>query len=107
MRLRYAVVYERAPGNFSAYVPELPGCISTGDDWDDIKRMIRKAIAFHIKDLAEQGEPIPTPKMSVGDAMAYHIESLAEAAEPVPDTDTTFGMVEVETQQGASPAATH
>ena len=96
MRLRYAVVYERAPGNFSAYAPELPGCVSTGDDWDDIKRMIREAIAFHIEDLAEHGEPIPTPRMSVGDAMAYHIESLTGAAEPVPDTETTFGMVEVE-----------
>ena len=96
MSLRYAVVHERAPGNFSPYVPELPGCISTGDDWDNIQRRIREAIAFHIEDLAAQGEPTPTPKMSVRDVMAHHIESLTEAAEPVPDIETTFGMVEVE-----------
>ncbi len=36
MRLKYAVVYERTPNNFSAYVPELPGCISTGKTWDEI-----------------------------------------------------------------------
>ena len=58
--------------------------------------MIREGGAFHIEDLAGHGEPIPTPKMSVGDAMAYHIESLTEAAEPVPDIETTFGMVELQ-----------
>ena len=105
MRLRYAVVYERAPGNFSAYVPDLPGCVSTGETWSDIQNMIQEAITFHIEDLVEQGEPLPTPKMSVGDAMAYHIASLAGAAEPVPDSETTFGVVEVESKQEPSPAA--
>ena len=47
MRLKYAVVYERTPNNFSAYVPELPGCISTRKTWDEIRGMIREAIAFH------------------------------------------------------------
>ena len=54
MRLKYAVVYERSPNNFSAYVPELPGCISTGHTLDEIRDMIREAITFHIEDLTEQ-----------------------------------------------------
>ena len=96
MRLQYAVVYERTPNNFSAYVPELPGCISTGKTWDEIRGMIREAIAFHIEDMMEQREPVPEPRMSIGDAMAHHIASLSEVGEPVPELETTFGMVEVE-----------
>ena len=102
MSLRYAVVYERALANFSAYVPELPGCISTGETLDDTRGMIAEAIAFHLEGLAEQGEPVPPPSMSIGDAMAHHIATLADADEPVPDTETTFGMVEVEAEPSAA-----
>ena len=104
MKLKYAVVYERAPANFSAYVPDLPGCVSTGETLDDVKQMIAEAIAFHIEGLTEQGEPVPPPKMSVGDAMAHHIAALAEANEDVPDTETTFGIVEVETEPSPATA---
>ena len=97
VKLKYAVVYERASANFSAYVPDLPGCISTGETLEDTRKMIAEAIAFHLEGLTELGEPIPSPRMSVGDAMAHHIATLAGADEPVPDTETTFGMVEVQT----------
>ena len=105
MRLKYAVVYERTPNNFSAYVPELPGCISTGRTWDNIRDMIREAITFHVEDLAERGDQVPGPRMSIGDAMAYHIASLSKAGESVPEMETTFGMVEVELAVDQSPAA--
>ena len=85
MRLKYAVVYERTLNNFSAYVPELPGCISTGKTWDEIRGMIQEAIAFHIEDLMEHGDSVPGPRMSIGDARG----------ETAPDLETTFGMVEV------------
>ncbi len=105
MTLKYAVVYERTPNNFSAYVPDLAGCISTGKTWDDFKEMIREAIAFHIEDLSDKGEAAPAPKMSIGDAMAYHVANLTEAGGPIPDLETTFGVVEVEAEQSPSPAA--
>ena len=49
MRLRYAVVFERLPDNYGAYVPDLPGCISTGETWDEMQQMIREAISFHVE----------------------------------------------------------
>ena len=103
MIVKYAVVYERTPNNYSAYAPELPGCITTGKTWDDICEMIQEAITFHLEDMAENGEPVPLPRMSVGEAMAHHIDSLSQAGEDVPDLETTFGMVEVETATAASP----
>lgn len=58
---RYAVVIEKANGNFSAYVPDLPGCVSTGQTMKDIEKNIREAIAFHLDGLREDGLPIPEP----------------------------------------------
>ena len=58
---RYAVVIERAPGNYSAYVPDLPGCIATGATIAEVEREIREAIEFHIEGLRDAGEPVPEP----------------------------------------------
>jgi predicted RNase H-like HicB family nuclease len=58
---RYAVVIERAPGNYSAYVPDLPGCVATGATIEETEREIREAIAFHLEGLRDAGEPIPEP----------------------------------------------
>ena len=58
---RYAVVIERAPGNYSAYVPDLPGCIATGTTIEEVEREIREAIEFHIEGLRDAGEPVPEP----------------------------------------------
>ena len=52
MIVKYAVVYERTPNNYCAYAPDLPGCISTGKTWDDIREMIQEAITFHLEDMA-------------------------------------------------------
>ncbi len=62
--MKYWVVIERTPRNYSAYVPDLPGCISTGKTLPDIKRNIREAIAFHIEGLKLEGLPIPEPSSS-------------------------------------------
>ena len=70
MKLKYSVVFERMPSNYGAYVPDLPGCISTGDTWQEIHEMIREAIAFHIEGLTEDGEPLPAPQLSISEAMA-------------------------------------
>jgi predicted RNase H-like HicB family nuclease len=59
--MRYAVVIEKAENNYSAYVPDLPGCITTGKTIEDTRRLIREAIEFHIDGMQEDGEPVPEP----------------------------------------------
>lgn len=59
--MRYAVVIEKAEGNYSAYVPDLPGCIATGASVAEVETEIRDAIRFHIDGLKEDGQPVPSP----------------------------------------------
>ncbi|AIE84192.1 type II toxin-antitoxin system HicB family antitoxin [Fimbriimonas ginsengisoli] len=65
--LAYSVVYETQPGsNWSAYVPDLPGCVSTGKTLDEIQRNIREAVEGHIQVMREFGDEIPHPSTLVG-----------------------------------------
>jgi len=57
--MRYAIVIEQTETNFSAYVPDLPGCIATGASIAETERAIREAIEFHLDGLREDGEQIP------------------------------------------------
>jgi predicted RNase H-like HicB family nuclease len=57
--MRYAIVIEAAEGNFSAYVPDLPGCIATGKSVEETEESIREAIAFHLDGLREDNLSIP------------------------------------------------
>ena len=59
--MRYAVVIEKAGGNYSGYVPDLPGCIATGPTVEELERELREAIRFHIEGLKADGDPIPEP----------------------------------------------
>ena len=59
--MRYAVVIEKANDNYSAYVPDLPGCVATGPTVEAIEDDIRGAIRFHIDGLKADGLPVPTP----------------------------------------------
>jgi predicted RNase H-like HicB family nuclease len=61
MKKRYAIVMEKAAHNYAAYVPDLPGCVSTGKTMEDAERNIRQAIAGHLQVMREVGEPIPEP----------------------------------------------
>jgi predicted RNase H-like HicB family nuclease len=63
--MRYAIVIEKAGSNFSAYVPDLPGCVATGVTVEETEREIREAIEFHLAGLREDGEPIPEPSSYV------------------------------------------
>ena len=63
--MRYAVVIETDEGNFSAYVPDLPGCVATGATEADVARAIREAIEFHLNGLRESGAAIPQPSSQV------------------------------------------
>ena len=58
---KYIVIYERADSNWSAYVPDLPGCVAAGDTRDKTAKLIREAIEFHIEGMHEEGLPIPEP----------------------------------------------
>lgn len=60
--MEYTIVIEKAPGNYAAYVPDLPGCVATGATRDETIREIRTAIALHIESLREHGEPVPSPQ---------------------------------------------
>jgi predicted RNase H-like HicB family nuclease len=70
--VRYAIVIEREPGskNYSAYVPDLPGCVATGDTVDEVKRLMQEGIEFHLEGLREDGQTIPLPTTVVDYAEA-------------------------------------
>ena len=63
--MKYAVVIEKAESNFSAFVPDLPGCVATGGTIEEVEEQIREAIEFHIEDMKQEGEEIPQPNSSV------------------------------------------
>ena len=63
--MRYAIVIEKAPSNYAAYVPDLPGCIATGATVEETESLIREAIEFHLEGLKEDGLPIPPPNSQV------------------------------------------
>lgn len=63
--MRYAIVIEMGPNNMSAFVPDLPGCITTGRTIEEIQHNMREAIQLHLDGLAEDGEPIPQPETKV------------------------------------------
>ncbi len=64
MSVKYAVVFERMPNNWSAYVPDLPGCITTGRTLEETEANIKEAIEGHLRTLQEFGDPVP-PASSV------------------------------------------
>jgi predicted RNase H-like HicB family nuclease len=62
---RYAIVVEDAGTNYSAYVPDLPGCVATGDSLKEVGRLIREAIEMHLEGMIEDGLTIPEPSSRV------------------------------------------
>lgn len=63
--MRYAVVIEKAEGNYAAYVPDLLGCVATGETLEETEREIKQAIEFHLRGMHEDGLPIPEPSAQV------------------------------------------
>lgn len=59
--MRYAVIVEKAESNFSAYVPDLPGCIAAAESREEVLELIREAIDFHLEGMRESGEEVPQP----------------------------------------------
>jgi predicted RNase H-like HicB family nuclease len=61
---RYLIVMEGTNTGYSAYSPDLPGCVATGTTESEVEQRMREAIEFHVAGLREQGEPVPEPQSS-------------------------------------------
>ena len=68
--MRYAIVIEKVDGNYSAYVPDLPGCVATASSVAEVENEIREAIRFHIEGLKADGLPVPT-----GTSIAEYVDA--------------------------------
>lgn len=63
--VRYAIVIEQAGDNYSAYVPDLPGCVATGATVGEVEQLIREAIEFHLEGMRQDGQSAPLPSSRV------------------------------------------
>lgn len=63
--MKYAVVIEKGPNSYGAYVPDLPGCVAAGESRAEALQLIQEAIELHIEGLRESGAPVPSPSSSV------------------------------------------
>ena len=104
MKAKYVVVYEQTPNNYCTYLPDFPGCVSTGKTWHEIQATTREALEFHIEGMVQHGDAFPAKAMTLREAIAYHneplpdvdLEILDEFGQDSPHLSTTFGMLEVE-----------
>ena len=99
---RYPAVYELTPNNYAAYLPDLPGCVTTDGDWAEIQSNFPEAIEFHIQGLIRNRDGAPDAVLSVGDAMSFHIRTIAESDRAAVELETTVGLVDVEVNPPAS-----
>jgi predicted RNase H-like HicB family nuclease len=60
--VKYTIVIEKAPNNYAAYAPDLPGCVATGATRDEVVQQMREAIEFHLEELRRHGDPVPPPQ---------------------------------------------
>jgi predicted RNase H-like HicB family nuclease len=58
--MRYAIIIEQSERNYSAYAPDVPGCVATGATLEEVTALMRDALEFHFQGLAEDGDPIPS-----------------------------------------------
>ncbi len=59
--MKYTVVIEKTKSSFGAYVPDLPGCVAVGETHEEVKKLIKEAIEFHIEGIKLDGLPVPQP----------------------------------------------
>jgi len=63
--MRYAIVIEKSENNYGAWAPDLPGCVAVGDSVEEVERLMREALEFHLEGMREDGDPIPPPMARV------------------------------------------
>jgi predicted RNase H-like HicB family nuclease len=61
MTMRYTIIIEQGPQNFSAYAPDFPGCVAAADTKQETVSLMKEALQMHIEDMRQRGEPIPQP----------------------------------------------
>ena len=59
--MRYTIIIERGPDNFSAYAPDFPGCVAAADTEEETIRLMKEALEMHVEDMRQRGEPVPEP----------------------------------------------
>ncbi len=106
MKLTYTVVFILDANGWGAYVPDVPGCVSVGDTWEEMLEMIDEALTGHIEVMLEFGEPVPESKMSIEEAFTHHLEFIGDDddlgdlgldfGDPLPTLATRFEPVEIE-----------
>ncbi|HWY48991.1 MAG TPA: type II toxin-antitoxin system HicB family antitoxin [Bryobacteraceae bacterium] len=64
--MTYTVIYEKGPTSWGAYVPDLPGVITVGDTREEVERLIREAVEFHLEGMRDEGIEIPVPSSFAG-----------------------------------------
>lgn len=64
--MNYAIVIERTANGYSAYVPDIPGCVAAAGSYEKVEKLIREAVGYHLEALQEDGVPFPEPSTSVG-----------------------------------------
>jgi len=64
--MKYLVIYEKSSNGYSAYAPDLPGCVAAGFTLDETAELMRGAVAMHLKAMREDGDPIPEPSSEAG-----------------------------------------
>ncbi len=74
---RYLIIIEKANGNYSAYVPDLPGCITTGKTLEEIHRNMQEAIELHLEGMCKSNEPIPVPVETTTDYVEVEVPDQA------------------------------
>ncbi len=66
---KLTIIIEKADGNYSAYCPELPGCVATGTTADETYKNMIDALRFHLEGLEAEGHPVPGPQVIVREAL--------------------------------------
>lgn len=95
MTLEFAVICAKGPRNYSAYVPDLPGCVFTASTWEELQETASRAIEFHIEGMLENGDPVPEAPMTFTQALDHHIRVLEEHDDPAHKSPTTVSTVTV------------
>ena len=98
MTLEFAVICAKGPRNYSAYVPDLPGCVFTASTWEELQETASRAIEFHIEGMLENGDPVPEAPMTFTQALDHHIRTLEEHGEPAHNSPTTVSTVAVDVE---------
>jgi len=78
--MKYVVVYEQTPNNWSAYVPDLPGCVAAGDTREETEELIREAVALHIESLLAYNESVPVPGVWTGTVEVPEVTAVRNGA---------------------------